>query len=108
MVRAGEDTQIAHLLAAERPAGDHSLHRLFKNTHGETACQPLVVAGFLAAAGIAGGAIIDLLRQLLPGEQHLFREDDDDIVTASELWVYDRIVLAAVDCGGVYCSAVGT
>src|SRR3546814_7603597 len=37
MVRAGEDTQIAHLLAAERPAGDHSLHRLFKDTLGETA-----------------------------------------------------------------------
>src|SRR3546814_12960023 len=82
MVRAGEDTQIAHLLAAERPAGDHSLHRLFKDTLGETACQHLVGAGFLDAAGIAGVAIIDLLRQLLAGEPPLVRVDDDDIVTA--------------------------
>src|SRR3546814_8007864 len=77
MVRAGEDTQIAHLLAAERTAGDHSLHRLFKDTLGETACQHLVGAGFLDAAGIAGVAIIDLLRQLLAGEPHLVRVDDD-------------------------------
>ena len=101
MLGTGEDAQVAHLLAAQRATGDHALDRLFKHALRKTAFQYLGRRGFLDAAGIAGVLVIDLVGQLLAGELHLARVDDDDIVTAIDMGREAGLVLATQDiCHG--------
>src|SRR3546814_8084614 len=71
MVGAGEDAQVAHLLAAERAARDHAFDGLFEHALGKTAFEDLRRARFLDAAGIAGVLVVTLVLQLLAGERHL-------------------------------------
>ena len=99
MLGAGEDAQVAHLLAAQRAARDHALDGLFEHALGEAAFEHLAGGDFLDAAGIAGVLVIDLVRQLLAGEPHLVGVDDDDIVTAIDVRGEARLVLAAQDVG---------
>src|SRR3546814_17089740 len=83
--RAGENPKIAQLLTAQRAARHHALDRLFQDALREAAAEDFVRADFLDAARIAGVAIIELLRQLLAGELHLVRIDDDDVVATIDV-----------------------
>src|SRR3546814_1307820 len=85
MFGAGIDAQVTHLLAPQRPARDHALDRLFEHALGEAAFEHLAGGDALDAARIAGVPVIDLARQLVAGEAHLVRVDDDDVVTAIDV-----------------------
>src|SRR3546814_198892 len=99
MFGAGIDAQVTHLLAPQRPARDHALDRLFEHALGEAAFEHLAGGDALDAARIAGVPVIDLARQLVAGEAHLVRVDDDDVVTAIDVRGEARLVLAAQDIG---------
>src|SRR3546814_12175669 len=49
--------------------------------------------------------VVTLVLQLLAGERHLLRIDDDDIVTAIDVRGERRLVLAAQDVGDNRCNA---
>jgi hypothetical protein len=99
MLGAIVEMQRAHLVTAQRTARDHPLDRLFEHALGEAALEHLARTDLLDAAGIAGVLVVDLVLQLLAGEPHLARVDDDDMVAAIDMRGEARLVLAAQDIG---------
>jgi hypothetical protein len=99
MLRAVVEVKRAHLVAAERAARDHALHRLLEHTLGETALEHLARSRLLQPAGVAGVLVIDLLVELAAGEADLVGVDHDDMVAAIDVRREARLVLAAQDVG---------
>ena len=91
----GVDTQVLHLRAAERSAGDHALDGLDDDARREAAFQPLAQGLALDAAGMAGMPVEDFALGLAAGQAHLLGVDDDDVVAAIDVGSEGRLVLAA-------------
>ena len=89
------DAQVAELLAAERTARQHALHRLLDDALREAPFQDELGAPLLDAAGIAGVVIVDLVVALATGQHHLLGVDDDDVVAVIHVRSERRLVLAA-------------
>src|SRR4051794_16509958 len=99
MLRTGVDAEAAHLLTAERAAGDHALDRLLDDALGEAAAQARAQALALDAARKAGVPVEDLLLVLAAGQADLLGVDDDDVVTAIDVRRERGLVLAAQAAG---------
>ena len=95
MFRPGIDAQIAELLAAERPARDHTLHGLLQHPLGMLAVENLLGNAILDATGIAGMPVIDLVGSLVAGERHIAGVDHHDIVAAVEMGRVGWLMFAA-------------
>src|SRR6187401_2568226 len=95
MLRTLVNAQVAQLLAAERAARQHALHRLLDDALWETAFHDGARGALLDAADVASVMIVDLAFQLAAGEHHLFGVDDDDVVAHIDIRREGRLVLAA-------------
>src|SRR5262249_52448524 len=95
VVGSGEDPEVLHDLAAERPARHHALDRLFDDPLRMLAVENGALAAPLDAAGITSMPIEDAVGALVAGQLHLFGIDDDDIVAAIHMRRIGGLVLAA-------------
>ncbi len=89
------DVQFTHLLAAQRRAANHALHRLNDDALGMLAVQNLTGDALFDATRIAGVPVVHLVRALTPCHLHLFGVDDDDVVAAINVRRVYRPVLSA-------------
>ena len=101
MLGTAVDAQVAHLLAAQRAAGEHALDRLQDHPLGETALEDLAGGAVLDAAGKAGVPVVALVGALVAGHLHLLGVDDDHVVAHVHVRRERRLVLAAEDLGDV-------
>ena len=95
MIAPGIDVQFAHLLAAERRAGNHPLHCFDDHTLRMLAVQDLICGPTFDAAGIARVPVIDFVVPLVAAEGDLLRIDDDDVVTAVDVRRVHGLMFAA-------------
>src|SRR5581483_6723995 len=71
MLGAAVDLETAELLAAERAARQHALHRLLDHALRKTPLEDRLRGAILDAADIAGVIVIDLALALAAGEHDL-------------------------------------
>ena len=96
---AGIDVQLAHLLAAQRVAGNHPLDGLDQDAFGVITIEDLGGGAMFDAAGMPGVPVIQLIGTLAPGHLNFFGIDNDDIVAAIHMGGERRFVLAAQSRG---------
>src|SRR5215217_5977328 len=82
MLRPGVHAQVTKLHAAKRTARNHALDRLLDHALGKAALEDRLSRALLDAADEAGVIVINLVVALAPGEHHVSRVDDDDVVAA--------------------------
>src|ERR1022692_2687523 len=87
------DLELAERLTAERVLGDHSLDRLLDRLLGVLGHQ-VPVGDRVKATRVARVPVRALVLQLVAGECHLVRVDDDDEVTGVDVRSEDGLVLA--------------
>ena len=80
MIGTCVNTQICHLLLAQRAAGQHALNSFDQQALGKLAFQNLACSTLLDAAGMASVPIMDLVRPFLAGQLDLVSVDHDDVV----------------------------
>src|SRR5476649_2681218 len=95
MLGPGINPQVAELHAAKRSTRNHALDGLLDHALREATLEDRLCGTFLDAADEAGVIVIDLVVALAPGEHHVSRVDDDNVVTAIDMGRIDREVFAA-------------
>ena len=96
MVSSLVAVQAGHGLGADGVRGDHALDSVGHSLVAVLSHQGLVL-GLLQAADPAGMSAMELLLQLLAGQDSLIAVDDDDVVTAVNVGGESGLVLAAQD-----------
>ena len=96
MVSSLVAVQAGHSLGADGVRGDHALDSVGHGLVAVLSHQGLVL-GLLQAADPAGMSAMELLLQLLAGQDSLVAVDDDDVVTAVNVGGESGLVLAAQD-----------
>ena len=96
MVSSLVAVQAGHSLGADGVRGDHALDSVGHGLVAVLSHQGLVL-GLLQAADPAGMSAMELLLQLLAGQDSLIAVDDDDVVTAVNVGGESGLVLAAQD-----------
>ena len=84
VLRAVKQTQSGQCSAADGGARNHALDGQFHRL-GRTLFHEGVIADRLQVADITGVAVIELLLQLLAGENCLCAVDDDDMIPAIDM-----------------------
>ena len=98
MIRAGIDLQLLGHLTSQGALGQHADDGM-ANRELRLLSQQLAIGRGLDAAGIAAVMVLDLLVQLLAGEDHFVSVDNDHIVTGIHMGGIDGLVLPAKDIG---------
>ncbi len=96
MLRACIDVQIAYDLVTKTCLREHTLYRS-PNEFSRPSLQDLLRSRETLSARITGVAHINTISHLAAFEDHLLCVDDDDVVTAVNVWGESRFVLAAKD-----------
>ena len=86
VLAASINLQLLRHLAAQRSLGQHADDSVLDNELGLFS-QQTAIGGFLQAAGITAVLVVDLLIQLLAGQNDLGGIDDDDKVTGVNIGV---------------------
>ena len=86
--------QAGHSLSAQGVGRNHALNSVGHSLIAGFSHQSLIL-GFLQAADPAGMSAMELLLQLLAGQDSLIAVDDDDVVTAVNVGGESGLVLAA-------------
>mgnify|MGYP000192492260 FL=1 len=95
MVSSLVAVQAGHSLGADGVRGDHALDSVGHGLVAVLSHQGLVL-GLLQAADPAGMSAMELLLQLLAGQDSLIAVDDDDVVTAVNVGGESGLVLACL------------
>src|SRR5262245_28332978 len=95
MFSACIDAEILHLAPAERAARDHAFDGLLDDALRKAAFEQLARGALLDAARMSGMPVVDLVGELLAGENHFVGIDDDDVVAVIDVRGECGLVLAA-------------
>src|SRR5215469_18208399 len=93
MIAAGEHVQLLEHASAERVLRQHALHRKLDRALGMLV-QKLLERDRLDAADMARVVVVDLVRQLAPGDADLLRIHHDDVITHVDVRAVIGLVLA--------------
>ena len=100
VVCAFENAASGQLLATQSAVRQHTLNSQF---HGEVALlgHQGAILDFLQVADVAGVVLIQLLVQLVAGENGLIGVDDDDKIASIHMGGEDRLMLASQQGGSL-------
>jgi len=94
MIRTWIDPEITELMTAERPARQHTLHRLLHDALGKFTFEDRAGGTFLDAADKPRVVLVDLLFALTSGQHYFGSVDDNNVVAGIDMRGKSWLMLA--------------